>query len=73
MALLDQYLELNGTTRYKVAQDNGIRSSMLQRAAAHTEVDSISARVFIYVGNTIDKTPGTVLDEMLRLSQAAEA
>ena len=73
MALLDQYLELNGTTRYKVAQDNGIRSSMLQRAAALTEVDSISARVFIYVGNTINKTPGTVLDEMLRLSQAAEA
>lgn len=73
MALLDQYLELNGTTRYKVAQDNGIRASMLQRAAAHNEVDSISARVFIYVGNTIDKTPGTVLDEMLKLSQDAEA
>lgn len=69
MALLDQYLELSGTTRYQVAQDNGIRQSMLQRAAAHTQVDSISARVFMYVGHTINKTPGTVLDEMLKLSQ----
>ena len=69
MGLLDRYLEQNGTTRYKVAQDNAISQSVLQRAAAHKLVDSISARVIVYVAHTVNKTPGTVLDEMIALEE----
>lgn len=69
MGLLDKYLEQYDFTRYMVAKANDVSASKLQRAAAYDDVEGITTRVILYVAKALNKTPGTVLDEMIELSK----
>lgn len=68
-SLYDKYLQRNGVTRYKVAKMSGVYISTLQRVAKSNEINNISVRILRATAETLGKTPGQVLDEMLNMEE----
>ena len=67
MNFYDDYLTQQSITRYKIAKETGISPSTLQRAADAKEIDNISMRIIIATAKALDKTPGTVADELINV------
>ena len=66
--ILDDYLAKNGTTRYKVSKVGGVANSTLVHANERArDASGISTKLIIAIAKTIDKTPGQVLDELIRM------
>lgn len=68
MNFLDLYLQRNNSKRYDVYKKTGISQQLL---ATHTKkkVESYSNKVILALAEALEKTPGTVLDELLALEK----
>ncbi|VYU24196.1 helix-turn-helix domain-containing protein [Clostridium tertium] len=68
MNYLDIYLQRNNIKRYDVHKKTGISQQLL---ATHTSksVEKYSNKVVMALAEALDKTPGTVLDELLELQK----
>lgn len=66
MNYLDLYLQRNNIKRYDVYKKTGISQQLL---STHTskKIEKYSNKVIIALAETLEKTPGTVLDELLAL------
>lgn len=66
MNYLDLYLQRNSMKRYDVYKKTGISQQLL---ATHTnkKIEKYSNKVIMALAETLEKTPGTVLDELLAL------
>ena len=66
MNVLDFYLQKHNCKRYDVYKKTGISQQLL---ATHKNkaVEKYSGRVIIAIADTLDKTPGDVLNELLAL------
>ena len=65
--VLDQYLHAHGLNRNKVSKATGINPNTLQRASDMTAATDINGRVIEAVAQAAGKTPGTVLDSLIRI------
>ena len=68
MNYLDLYLQRNGIKRYDVYKATGVSQQLL---STHTSksVEKYSNKVVIALAEALNKTPGTVLDELLALQK----
>ena len=68
MNYLDLYLQRNNIKRYDVYKKTGISQQLL---ATHTnkKIEKYSNKVIMALGETLEKTPGTVLDELLAIEK----
>ena len=68
MNFLDLYLQRNNSKRYEIYKKTGISQQLL---ATHTKkkVESYSNKVILALAEALEKTPGTVLDELLALEK----
>lgn len=66
MNYLDLYLQKNNIKRYDVYKKTGVSQQLLSN---HTkkEVENYSTKVITAIANTLDKSPGQVLDELIQL------
>ncbi|MFJ7730230.1 hypothetical protein ACIQXV_29660 [Neobacillus sp. NPDC097160] len=68
MSLLDIYLQKNGKKRYDVFKETGISQQMLssvnKKSVNHYSVKTIQA-----IAKTVEKSEGTVLDELIQLEK----
>lgn len=66
MSLLDIYLQKNGKKRYDVFKETGISQQMLssvnKKSVSHYSVKTIQA-----IAKTVEKSEGTVLNELIQL------
>ncbi|MEQ2467949.1 hypothetical protein ACTQ5K_19050 [Niallia sp. Sow4_A1] len=68
MSLLDVYLQKNGKKRYDVFKQTGISQQMLA-AVNKKNVSSYSVKTIQAIAETVEKSEGTVLDELLQLEK----
>ncbi|MGY3777504.1 helix-turn-helix domain-containing protein [Isobaculum melis] len=68
MTLLDVYLQRNGVKRYDVYKKTGISQQTLA-SAGKKSIDRYSTKILKAVAETLNKTPGTVLDELFLLEK----
>ena len=66
MNLLDNYLSKHNVTRYQLEQVSGIRQSTWNNAKDKS-ITSYSVRLIMGIANTIGKSSGQVLDELIQL------
>ena len=68
MNFLDLYLQRNNSKRYEIYKKTGISQQLL---ATHTKkkVENYSNKVILALAEALEKTPGTVLDELLALEK----
>jgi len=66
MNYLDLYLQRNNCKRYDVHKKTGI-SQQLLFTHANKKVEKYSSKVLIALAETLNKTPGTILDELIAL------
>ena len=68
MNYLDLYLQRNNCKRYDVYKKTGVSQQLL---STHTnkEIGKYSSKVLIALAETLNKTPGTVLDELIALER----
>ena len=68
MSLLDTYLQHNGKKRYDVFKESGLSQQMLA-SVNKKKVNSYSVRVIQAIAQTVNKSEGTVLEELITLEQ----
>ena len=68
MNFLDLYLQRNNSKRYEIYKKTGISQQLL---STHTKkkVENYSNKVILALAEALEKTPGTVLDELLALEK----
>lgn len=66
--LLDTYLESIGLTRYKVSRATKISPTTLQRSS-DKDAFTINPRILWGISLMIDKTPGKILDEIIKMEE----
>ncbi|MDV4149851.1 helix-turn-helix domain-containing protein [Clostridium sp. AL.422] len=68
MNILDLYLQRNNSKRYEVYKKTGVSQQLL---SAHTnkKIENYSNKVIVALSEALEKTPGTVLDELLALEK----
>lgn len=68
MNYLDLYLRKNNCKRYDVHKKTGVSQQLLSN---HTKrsIEKYSGKVLIAIANTLNKTPGDVLNELLALEK----
>lgn len=66
--LLDTYLESIGLTRYKVSRATKISPTTLQRSS-DKDAFTINPRILWGISLMIDKTPGKILDEIIKTEE----
>ena len=68
MNYLDLYLQKNNCKRYDVHKKTGVSQQLL---STHTKknIDKYSTKVIVALADTLDKTPGQVLDELMELQR----
>lgn len=64
--LLDTYLKMHGVNRNRVAVQTNVATTTLVRASTKPALE-INSHVLAAVGQTIGKTPGQVLDDLIAL------
>jgi hypothetical protein len=68
--IFDTYLAQNGTTRYQVAKQSGLRASTLQRVAESPKgIKNMTIRIISAVALTVNKPSGTVVEELIALQK----
>lgn len=70
--VLDKYLESYGTNRNKVSTMTGVSYITFQRSTKKRVAD-ISLRVIIAISQVLHKTPGEVLDDLLKTEATGHA
>ena len=68
MNALDFYLQKHNCKRYDVHKKTGI-SQQLLATHKNKQVEKFSGKVLIAIADTLDKTPGDVLNELLALEK----
>jgi transcriptional regulator with XRE-family HTH domain len=68
VSLLDVYLQKNGKKRYDVFKQTGLSQQMLA-AVNKKNVSSYSVKTIQAIAETVEKSEGTVLDELLQLEK----
>lgn len=68
MSLLDIYLQKNGKKRYDVFKKTGISQQMLA-SVNKKDISSYSVKTIQAIAKTVEKSVGTVLEELVRLEQ----
>ncbi|MBT8939589.1 hypothetical protein BTI77_03265 [Lactobacillus delbrueckii subsp. bulgaricus] len=64
------YLDQNGVTRYQVAKQTGIANTTLANAVKETKpLSGQTVKVISAVAQTLGKTPGQVLDNLIELDE----
>lgn len=72
MNYLDLYLQRNNCKRYDVYKTTGISQQLLS-THKNKKVEKYSNKVIIALANTLGKTPGAVLDELIELEKSNPA
>ncbi|MFJ7827778.1 hypothetical protein [Psychrobacillus sp. NPDC096623] len=68
MGLLDIYLQQNGKKRYDVFKETGLSQQMLA-TVNKKNISSYSVKTIQAIAKTVEKSEGTVLEELVRLEQ----
>ncbi|MGV0000086.1 hypothetical protein, partial [Latilactobacillus curvatus] len=69
MNVIQQYLDQNNVTRYKVSKLSGLGQTTLKAAVdSKNGIDGLTGKVIKAIAVALDKTPGTVLDELVQLA-----
>ncbi|WP_419959861.1 hypothetical protein [Psychrobacillus sp. BM2] len=68
MSLLDIYLQKNGKKRYDVFKATGMSQQMLA-SVNKKNISSYSVKTIQAIAKTVEKSEGTVLEELVRLEQ----
>ncbi|MCT1215820.1 XRE family transcriptional regulator [Latilactobacillus curvatus] len=70
MNVIQQYLDQNNVTRYKVSKLSGLGQTTLKAAVdSKNGIDGLTGKVIKAIAVALDKTPGTVLDELVQLEK----
>ena len=70
MNALQEYLDQNDVTRYQVAKQTGIANTTLANAVKETKpLSGHTVKVISAVAQTLGKTPGQVLDNLIELDE----
>lgn len=68
MNIIQQYLDQNEITRYKVSKISSVSQPTLKAAVdSKNGIDGLTGKVIKAIAVALDKTPGIVLDELLQL------
>lgn len=68
MNVIQEYLDSQNITRYEVSKKSGIAATTLQSAVdRENATDGLTGKVIKAIAKALDKTPGTVLDEILKI------
>lgn len=71
ISYIDAYLALHDETRYSISNSTGLPESTLSNAVKSKRgSDGISGIILKKFGEALNKTPGTVLDELLLVEAA---
>jgi len=68
MSLLDIYLQKNGKKRYDVFKETGISQQMLSNVNKNS-INHYSVKTIQAIAKTVEKSEGTVLDELIQLEK----
>ena len=68
LSLLDIYLQKNGKKRYDVFKETGLSQQMLA-SVNKKNVSSYSVKTIQAIAKTVEKSDGTVLEELVKLEQ----
>lgn len=73
MNVLQKYLDQNKMTRYQVAKKTGIANTTLANAVKDTKpLAGQTVKVISAVAKALGKTPGQVLDDLIKLEKSEE-
>ena len=73
MNVLQKYLDQNKVTKYQISKASGISQMTLSHAAADTkQLSNQTVKVISAVAKALDKTPGQVLDDLIKLEKSEE-
>lgn len=64
MTVFNDYLDQNNTTRYAVAEANGVAASAFQRASQADKFENLSSIALVRVAKALDKSVGEVANEL---------
>lgn len=70
MNVIQQYLDQNNITRYRVSKISGVGHTTIKAAAeSKNGINGLTGKVIKAIAVALDKTPGTVLDELITLEK----
>ena len=64
MTVFNDYLDKNNTTKYAVAEANGVAASAFQRASQSDKFENLSSIALVRVAKALDKSVGEVANEL---------
>lgn len=71
MNSLQKYLDDNNLTRYQIYKKTGLSQMTLSHAVSDKkDINGQSVKIIKAVADTLGKTPGEVLDELLKLEES---
>ena len=69
MKPLKKYFEENNLTAYRVGKDNGFPNQTIQKQLTNDTLDRLSFKVIKAIANSLNKTPGQVVDELVNIEK----
>lgn len=73
MNVLQKYLDQNKVTKYQISKASGVSQMTLSHATATTkQLSNQTVKVISAVAKALDKTPGQVLDDLIKLEKSEE-
>lgn len=69
MYTLKKYFETNDLTAYRVGKENGIPNQTISKQLKNDTLNGLSLRIIKAIAISINKTPGTVVDELIELDK----
>lgn len=73
MNVLQKYLDQNKVTKYQISKASGVSQMTLSHATAATkQLSNQTVKVINAVAKALDKTPGQVLDDLIKLEKSEE-
>lgn len=70
MNVIQKYLDKNDITRYQIHKKSGIATTTLQHAVdRENAIDGLTGKVIKSIALALNKTPGTVLDELIEMEK----
>lgn len=73
MQTLKKYFEINNLTAYRVGKENGIPNQTINRQLNNDTLDGLSIKIIKAIAISTNKTPGTVVDELVELDENKDA
>lgn len=69
--LIDRFLQANGAmSRYELSMKTGLSEATLSRAN-NRSVETMTVKTIVLIGNSLEMTPGEVLDDLLKIEGGA--